>query len=73
MMAARPWVTSQRSARDRLISSAGGGTTQGGRPEADQTDAFVTMDKATILRRRERLADLGVRVCTPSEALVLLR
>lgn len=36
-------------------------------------DAFVTMDVATILRRRERLADLGIDVCTPSEALGLLR
>jgi hypothetical protein len=35
-------------------------------------DAFVTLDMATILCRRERLADDGIRVCTPSEALALL-
>ncbi len=36
-------------------------------------DAFVTLDLSTILGRRVRLAEAGIRVCTPTEALALLQ
>ena len=35
-------------------------------------DAFVTLDVSTILNRGSALADLGIVVCRPSEALTHL-
>jgi hypothetical protein len=42
-------------------------------PSLATADAFVTLDKSTILNRRSGLAAAGIVVCLPTEAIGTLQ